>query len=317
MRCPTLEALPPPPPGRTGWPWTEESPQLPDTMPDGSPWPSVSIVTPSLNQAGFIEETIRSVLLQGYPNLEYVLMDGRSTDGTLEIIKAYEAWLSSWASETDRGQADAINKGFRQSTGEIMGWLNSDDTYTRNAMACIVRQFTDHPQTNILYGEAWYIQENGHRLSPCRYVTEAIPRSHLLSVDPIVQPSTFWRRRLWLAVGELDSDLTWGFDWEFFLRAHLEGGMHYVPEFLANYRLHDTMKTRSGGEARHAELASISRRYGGWGQPTNVVYQAARPRYLISRLTLTWPRPIRKLLDLVVGVPHVILKRFYAQRFMH
>ena len=94
MRCPTLEELPPPPPGKTGWPWTEESPQLPDRMPDGSPWPRVTIVTPSLNQGTFIEETIRSVLLQGYPDLEYIIIDGGSTDDSVGAIQKYEKWFT-------------------------------------------------------------------------------------------------------------------------------------------------------------------------------------------------------------------------------
>ena len=112
MRCPTLKELPPSEAGKTGWPWTEESPQLPDNMPDGSPCPKISIVTPSLNQGQFIEETIRSVLLQGYPNLEYIIIDGGSTDGSVDIIKKYEKWLAYWITEPDRDQGHAINKGF-------------------------------------------------------------------------------------------------------------------------------------------------------------------------------------------------------------
>src|SRR5262245_38077091 len=111
MRCPTLAELPPPPAGRIGWPWTMESPQLPDTMSDGRPWPRISIVTPSYNQGEFIEETIRSVLLQGYPNLEYIVMDGGSKDETLSILQKYEHAINYWTSAPDKGQAEAINKG--------------------------------------------------------------------------------------------------------------------------------------------------------------------------------------------------------------
>jgi glycosyltransferase involved in cell wall biosynthesis len=135
MRCPKLTELPPPPPGKTGWPWTEESPQLPDTMPDGRPWPKISIVTPSLNQGQFIEETIRSVLLQGYPNLEYIIMDGESTDCSIDIIRKYEKWLGYWSAEKDRGQADALNKGFSKSTGSICVYLNSDDLFLPQAFS--------------------------------------------------------------------------------------------------------------------------------------------------------------------------------------
>ena len=122
MRCPTLAELPSPLPGTTGWPWREETRQLPNTLPDGSPWPRISIVTPSFNQGKYIEETIRSILLQGYPNLEYIIMDGGSNDGSLEIIKKYEPWLALWVSEKDRGQSHAINKGFLSSTGDVVAW---------------------------------------------------------------------------------------------------------------------------------------------------------------------------------------------------
>jgi len=120
MRCPTLEELPAPPQGKFGWPWTEESPQLPEKQPSGKPWPKISIVTPSYNQADFIEETIRSMLLQGYPNLEYIIIDGGSTDKSVEIIQKYEPWLSYWVSESDRGQTHAVNKGFAMCKGEIL-----------------------------------------------------------------------------------------------------------------------------------------------------------------------------------------------------
>ena len=131
---PTLPQLPSPPAGRTGWPWTEESPQVPEIMPNGQPWPRISIVTPSYNQGEFIEETIRSVLLQSYPNLEYIILDGGSTDATVEIIKKYERYLSYWASEPDGGQAAAINAGLGRITGEWFNWLNSDDILMPRAL---------------------------------------------------------------------------------------------------------------------------------------------------------------------------------------
>src|SRR5438270_3751687 len=133
MKFPTLAELPPPA-GKTGWPWTEETPALPPARPDGSAWPRISIVTPSYNQGEFIEETIRSVLLQGYPDLEYFVLDGGSTDASTGVIGKYERWLTWWLSERDAGQADAINNGLQKSSGELFNWINSDDALLPGAL---------------------------------------------------------------------------------------------------------------------------------------------------------------------------------------
>jgi cellulose synthase/poly-beta-1,6-N-acetylglucosamine synthase-like glycosyltransferase len=146
----TLNELPSPPPGKTGWPWTEESTRLQDTMPDDRPWPRVSIVTPSYNQATYLEETIRSVVSQGYPNLEYIVMDGGSTGGSVEIIQKYEPWLARWQSIRDDGQYDAIQKGFHLSCGEIMAYLNSDDLYFPWTFKVVAELFTLFPQVDWL-----------------------------------------------------------------------------------------------------------------------------------------------------------------------
>src|ERR1700692_4825128 len=125
MNCPGIAELPLPPIGRAGWPWTENC-TLPDHNQEYASWPRISIVTPSYNQGQFLEETIRSVLLQGYPNLEYFVIDGGSEDRSVEIIKQYQPWITYWVSERDRGQTDAINKGLGLSRGDIFNWLNSD-----------------------------------------------------------------------------------------------------------------------------------------------------------------------------------------------
>lgn len=157
MRCPTLAELPPPPPDKTGWPWTEETASLPETMPDGSPWPRISIVTPSYNQGQFIEETIRSALLQGYPNLEYIIIDGGSTDNSVEIIKKYESWLAYWVSEKDRGVYDAMNKAIKYATGDWLYFLGADDILVN----CLhkVSSFLRRKDT-IYYGDVYLPHKN-------------------------------------------------------------------------------------------------------------------------------------------------------------
>lgn len=134
MPSAVLSELPDPPEDKRGWPWTEQSEPLPETQPDGSPWPKISIVTPSYNQGQFIEETIRSILLQGYPNLEYIVMDGGSDDNTVEILEQYDPWIDHWVSEEDGGQADAINKGLSRASGALAAYLNSDDMYLSGAL---------------------------------------------------------------------------------------------------------------------------------------------------------------------------------------
>ena len=134
-----LVDLRPPPPEKTRWPWTQ-SDVRPAPTSESFAWPRVTVVTPSFNQGAFIEETIRSVLLQDYPNLEYLIVDGGSTDSTLEVIKAYEPWIDYWVSERDRGQTHAINKEFARATGEILAWLNSDDTFEPLAIRTVVQR---------------------------------------------------------------------------------------------------------------------------------------------------------------------------------
>lgn len=132
---------PPAPSDKVGWPWDSQLPELSAVMNDGRDWPKISIVTPSYNQGQFIEETIRSVLLQGYPNLEYIVIDGGSTDNSLEIIQKYEPWLRYWISEPDEGQADAIHKGFQRASGDLLAWQNSDDFYQLGAFQRIAEFF--------------------------------------------------------------------------------------------------------------------------------------------------------------------------------
>ncbi len=144
-----LTLLPPSPDGKSGWPWTTESDSISDRKPDGTEWPKISIITPSYNQGEFIEETIRSVLLQNYPNLEYIIIDGGSSDNTINVIKKYEKWITFWVSETDFGQSEAINKGFNRATGELVNWICSDDLLCINSLNRFIANY--YSENNRLY----------------------------------------------------------------------------------------------------------------------------------------------------------------------
>jgi len=243
MRCPTLAELPPPPPDKTGWPWTEETPSLPETMPDGSPWPRISIVTPSYNQGQFIEETIRSVLLQGYPNLEYIIMDGGSTDNSVEIIKKYEPWLAYWVSEKDRGQSHAINKGFEKSTGEIMAWINSDDYYVSGAFTHVA-SIMHETETYWVAGRCYTIKLDGS-LEHGRHKPEEKIESWF--IDPLYsQPSVFWKRYLWENSNFINETLHCSFDYDLWMQFSKKQLFPlWSDEYFAYFRLHPGSKTIS------------------------------------------------------------------------
>ena len=243
MRCPTLNELPPAPQGKTGWPWTEESSSLPDHREDGSPWTRISVVTPSYNQGQFIEETIRSVLLQGYPNLEYIIIDGGSNDGSIEIIKKYERWLDFWISEKDDGQGDAINKGLERATGPIANWLNSDDLFyigalKRVAMACA------SDETAILYnGSALRIDSEGVYGSPFP-ACSLLPENVLEGKVALPQPAIFFRRDHWLRHGKLKRHLYYAIDTDLFVSGILTGHSRAIKgPPLAMMRVHEAAKT--------------------------------------------------------------------------
>ncbi len=160
MRCPDLSELPAPPAGRQGWPWTEAAPRLPDTLPDGSAWPRISIVTPSYNRQEFIEESLRSVLLQGYPNLEYVVVDGGSSDNTMEILERYRPWLATCISEPDRGWRDAVNKGFARCTGQIATFFSSDDLYLPGTFGIVGSRWPELKGYGAVVGGFFHVDES-------------------------------------------------------------------------------------------------------------------------------------------------------------
>jgi len=257
----TLHDLPAPPPGCTGWPWTEATPPLPEMGPDGKPWPRISIVTPSYNQGRYIEETIRSILLQGYPDLEYFIMDGGSKDETVEIIRKYEPWLSGWVSEKDKGQSDAINKGFARCTGEIFNWMCSDDFLTAGALRTVAETFVSKPGTGAVAGACF-----------CQYDDEP-EKSTALKVDwqgwertpysaAIWQPSCFFRRDLIARPGLVKTDLHYCMDRELWTYLCSRGAQWvWEDSTLSVYRFTGENKSMLGRQKIIAELDSIYRTY--------------------------------------------------------
>ncbi|WP_017314698.1 glycosyltransferase family 2 protein [Mastigocladopsis repens] len=163
----TLDDLPSPPPDKIGWPWTVQSSQFSEQIPDGFEYPRISIVTPNYNYGHFLEETIRSVLLQGYPNLEYIIIDGGSTDNSVEIIKKYEKWLSFWVSEKDSGQANAINKGIDLATGTWFNWLNSDDILLPTCLKTLVEISQIVKEAQWITGARIDIDKSGKMVDIC------------------------------------------------------------------------------------------------------------------------------------------------------
>lgn len=256
--CPSLQKLPPPPPGKTGWPWTEGSTAIPELMPNGQPWPRISIVTPSYNQGEFIEETIRSLLLQGYPNLEYIIIDGGSTDNSVEIIRKYEPWLAYWVSEPDRGQTQAVNKGFLSSNGEILAWLNSDDTYEKGALFSVATRMAKDSSIDVLYGNVKIIDEDSQKLTELRSVAFNSRAFLYGTVHIAAQSAVFWRRELLFKVGMLNEDLHFAMDRELLVK-FMESGAKFtfLRALLGTYRCHSNSKTFGTSNPSKRELLQI------------------------------------------------------------
>ena len=261
MRCPTLTDLPPPPEGKTGWPWTRETPRVPESMPDGKPWPRISIVTPSYNQGQFIEETIRSVLLQGYPDLEYIIMDGGSTDESVEIIRKYERWITFWVSEPDGGQADAIRTGFDMANGDIIAWLNSDDIYLHKTLQKVAESYQRYLQGEWWIGNTFTIDSQNQVLN--RWYARSLNSQGLLYTGmPAAQPSTFWKREAYVKLGGLDANMQFSFDYDLNLRFAQRTSPIVIDSFLSAFRSHPASKTINIMDVRHEEDRLIRKRYG-------------------------------------------------------
>jgi len=222
--------------------------------------PKITVVTPSYNQGDFLEQTITSVLGQNYPNLEYFIFDGGSTDQSVEIIKKYKHHLNFWVSQKDGGQSAAINAGFEMATGDILCWLNSDDYYLPNTLHKIGVLMGQKTNT-ILFGNCIHINESKH-FSYASNVVKSFANHPLELYDPIIQPSSFWTKDVWARTGGLDADMHYVFDWEWFIRAKRIGVNFSAEEtFYSVYRIHEGHKSATGGDKRFVEVKRCIEKY--------------------------------------------------------
>ena len=225
-------------------------------------YPKISVITPSYNQGIYIEETIQSVLNQNYPNLEYIIIDGGSNDSTVEVIKKYESKINFWMSEKDKGQADAINRGFAKATGDILCWLNSDDYFFPETLKYVASQLNIEKK-EILFGEVDHIFEPDKAVKHSN-VKNKFDNYNLELYDFIIQPGSFWTKKVWESTGVVDEKLHFVFDWEWFLRAKKNNTeFKYSNKVMSMYRVHDAHKTSNGGEKRQKEIEYILKKYSG------------------------------------------------------
>jgi glycosyltransferase involved in cell wall biosynthesis len=247
--------------GKSGWPWTESSRPVPPRMQNGKPWPKISIVTPSFNQGQFLEETIRSVLLQNYPNLEYIIMDGGSTDDSLGVIRKYEKYLAYWQSEKDDGQADAIARGFNRATGTILSWLNSDDILLPRALMNIGNAFAINPAIGVVFGNTLVINSDSTEVN--RYFWPAtLFRYHWSLGQYVGQESCFWTREVYDRVGGLNRDKFFIMDYDLLFRMWETARFKKVRRFLGGYRIHEEAKNSKHRDVWVRELKAAKETYG-------------------------------------------------------
>lgn len=293
VKSPSLDELPPPPRGFRGWPWTEACECVGHDDNQTGTWPRLSIVTPSFSQGRFIEETIRSVLLQGYPDIEYVVIDGGSADESCEVIAKYSPWLTYWVSEPDRGQAHAINKGLSRCTGDIVAYINSDDAYLKNAFAKAANVFRTDPSCTWLVGACYVIRDRDNpQWCDIPRFTDDLEAWYDRRCG-LPQPSTFLSHELVRRHGGFEEGLSYAFDHEYWIRLIIAGHKPtLLPSALAAFKLHDAAKTSTGPCNFRSDLYRIEEMHQERLQPL------IRARLMNSRSIRRWGTEIRDGLEL-------------------
>lgn len=245
-----LPTLPISPRDKQGWPWTKTTP--PEAIQEGLKYPKISIIIPTYNHGAFIEETLRSIILQNYPKLELIVMDGGSTDNTVEILKKYDEWITIWKSEKDEGQSDAMNKGWRLATGEVIGFINSDDYYEPGIFARVGRYFSSASGADMLMGQTRLVKKDGLEIkvkTPClRYYQLAILGGRYpMPNNPV---GYFYDRKIQEAAGDFDVNDHYSMDYRFLLRAFRAAkNITLIKTVFGNYRYDDNSKTFNNAQS--------------------------------------------------------------------
>jgi glycosyltransferase involved in cell wall biosynthesis len=271
--------------------------------------PRISVVMPSFNHNDFLEQALVSVIGQQYPDLEIIVMDGGSKDGSIDTIRKHAEHIAYWESEPDKGQTDAINRGFRKSSGDVLCWLNSDDLLMPGTLIDVGRRFTESPdKARLIHGSGivWHDSASSQQADVIHATRHE--SSELRRFNYMVQPSCYWSRSLYERTGPLDMDYDYVMDWDWFLRASEHAEFEFVSKPYSIFRMHETNKTANGGATRRAEILNVVDRFADdyWKRLYRYVdenYERIKPKY--DRMT-GWRLPRSRQLFLWM---HPILKR--------
>ncbi len=257
--------------------------------------PLVTIVTPSFNQGEFLADAIESVLTQDYPAIEYLVMDGGSTDSTLDVLRGYGERVR-WISEPDSGQTGAIHKGFLAGTGKYLAWLNSDDRYVPGAIGAAVAELEANPAAALLYGQGEFVDRAGNLIGPADHIEPWDFDRLLTTTDFLLQPATMFRRDAYMAIGGLNAGFHYVMDYDLWIRFGARYQVRYLPRVLAQARVYPETKTNTGGLARLEEMERMIAGNGGHGLPSAFraeMWREMRPAYVAAVSSRDYGRAAR------------------------